>query len=76
VSIYDEIGETVVHLRKQKGFTQEDLALECGISPSYLRLIEHGRANPTINELWRLAEALGVELRDPFVVPAASGALR
>jgi len=75
VSIYDEIGETIIFLRKQRGFTQEQLALECGISVSYLRLIEHGKANPTINELWRIAEVLEVTLRNPFVVPAAAGAL-
>jgi len=75
VSIYGEIGETIVHLRKQKGFTQEDLALECEISTSYLCLIEHGRANPTINELWRIAEALDVQLRDPFDVPVAAGVM-
>jgi len=75
VSIYDEIGETVVSLRKQRGLTQEQLALECGISVSYLRLIEHGNANPTIHELGRIAEALEVELRNPFAVPAAVGVL-
>lgn len=75
MSIFDEIGETIIFLRKQRGFTQEQLALECAISVSYLRLIEHGDANPTINELWRIAEVLEVELRNPFAVPAAVGAL-
>ncbi len=75
MSIYDEIGETIIYLRRRKGFTQEQLALECEISVSYLRLMEHGDANPTINELWRIAEVLGVELRNPFAVPAAAGAL-
>lgn len=75
MSIFDEIGETIIYLRKLKGFTQEELALECGISVSYLRLIEHGDANPTINELWRLAEVLDVEFQNPFVMPAAAGVL-
>lgn len=47
--------------------------LECAISVSYLRLIEHGNANPTINELWRIAEVLGVELRNPFAVSVPIG---
>lgn len=75
MSIFDEIGETIIYLRKLRGFTQEELALECGISVSYLRLIEHVDANPTINELWRLAEVLDVELQNPFVMPAAAGVL-
>ncbi len=76
VSIYAEIGETIIYLRKQKGFTQEFLALECEISVSYLRLIEHGTGNPTINELWRIAEVLEVELRNPFAVSTTVGTAR
>ncbi len=71
--IHDEIGETIVRLRKERGYTQEQLALECGISVSYLRRIEHGDANPTINELWLIAEMLEVNLRNPFEVPIALG---
>ena len=75
MSIYEEIGETIVYLRKEKGLTQENLALETGISVSYLRLIEHGKANPTINEPWKIAEVLEVELRNPFAVAVAAGAV-
>ena len=73
MSIYEEIGETIVYSRKAKGLTQENLALETGISVAYLRLIEHGEATPTINELWKIAEVLDVELRNPFA--AAVGAV-
>ncbi|MBE5817266.1 MAG: helix-turn-helix transcriptional regulator, partial [Clostridiales bacterium] len=48
---------------------QEKLALECEISPSYLRLIEHGIANPTINELLKIAQVLSVNLQNPFPLP-------
>ena len=59
MSIFDEIGETIICLCKLKGFTQEGLALECGIIVSYLRLIEHGDAYPpstssgTLPRSWR-----------------------
>lgn len=75
MSIFDEIGITIISIRKQKGLTQEQLALECEISVSYLRLIEHGAANPTINELLLIADVLGVRLRNPFVLPAPVSAL-
>ena len=73
MSIYNEIGDSIVLLRTQRNFTQEKLALECGISISYLRLIEHGKANPTIKELGRIATVLDVELRNPLTpaMPAA-----
>lgn len=69
MSIFQEIGNTIVSLHKAKGLTQEALALECEISVSYMRLMEHGKANPTINELWRNAEVLDVELRNPIFSP-------
>lgn len=49
VSINEDIGKAIVNIRKQKGLSQEYLALECDMSVSYLRRIEHGTANPTIN---------------------------
>ena len=76
MSIFEEIGNTIIFLRKERGFTQEALALECEISVSYMRLMEHGKANPTINELWRIAEVLEVELRNPFAVPAVVGGVQ
>lgn len=72
MSIYDEIGNTIVWMRKQKEMTQEWLALECEISISYLRRIEHGTANPTIGELYIIARALDMELRNPLVVPVGA----
>ena len=53
MSIFVEIGTTIVSLRKEKGLTQEQLALECEISVSYLRRIEHGEANPMHCGAWR-----------------------
>ena len=56
-----EIGRTVVVMRERKGLTQEKLALEAEMSVTYLRRIEHGRANPTLRALDRAA-ILGMEL--------------
>lgn len=75
MSMYDDIGRAIIFLRKQRGFTQERLALECCISVSYLRRVEHGTANPTIRLLSRISSVLEVELRNPFVIPQPVGAL-
>ena len=75
MSILDEIGDAIVYLRKRENFTQEELALECGTSVSYLRRIEHGVANPTINELSTIAKVLNVELRNPFLDAVVAGVL-
>lgn len=71
--IFIDIGKTIVYLRKQKGMTQEQLALECEISVSYLRRMEHGEANPTFKELLKIADVLEVDLRNPFDVSIPVG---
>lgn len=69
MTIHDDIGRTIVTARALRGLSQEQLALECEMSVSYLRRIEHGAANPTINELSRIADALEAEFRNPICMP-------
>ncbi len=70
MSLYEEIGNSIVAARKEKGFTQERLALEANVSPAYLRLIEKGSANPTIKELNRVVTPMGIALTNPVAFSA------
>lgn len=56
------IGIRIAELRKNVGFTQEQLAAKMEISSKYLSSIERGRENPTLSTLIKLAEALNVDL--------------
>lgn len=56
------IGDSIVAARKEKGFTQERLALEVNVSPTYLRRIEKGTANPPIKELDHVVTPMGIAL--------------
>lgn len=58
------LGENVRRLRKLKGVSQEELALDAGMKRSYLSDLERGTRNPTVRALGRLAIALGVEPSD------------
>ena len=69
MTIHNDIGGTTGKTRALRNLSQEQLALECEMSVSYLRRIEHGAANPTINELSRIADALGAEFQNPISVP-------
>ena len=69
MTIHNDIGGTIGKTRALRDISQEQLALECEMGVSYLRRIEHGTANPTVNELSRIAEALGAEFRNPIYVP-------
>jgi len=66
-----QFGYSLRTIRKQAGLSQEDLATKAGFSRSYYTEIETGKRNISILNLYRLAEALGIEsahlLRPPFV---------
>ena len=53
-------GQRVIELRKEKGWSQEHLALESGLARSYLGGVERGQRNIAVLNIYRLAEALGV----------------
>ena len=69
MTIHNDIGGTIGKTRALRDISQEQLALECEMSVSYLRRIEHGTANPTINEFSHIAAVLGAEFRNPIYVP-------
>jgi len=55
------LGKTIRKLRKQLKMTQEDLAFETGISDSYISKIEADKKLPTINQIKKISNVLGVE---------------
>lgn len=57
-------GRRVRDLRRERGISQEDLAHLAGVDRSYAGAIERGEQNLSLNNMWRLADALGVHLRD------------
>ncbi|CAH1745180.1 protein of unknown function [Thauera humireducens] len=51
-------------LRKERGLSQEVLAERAGLHRNFISLIERGESQPTIDTLFRLADALGVPAVD------------
>ncbi|MFA7416152.1 MAG: helix-turn-helix transcriptional regulator [Rhizobium sp.] len=58
------VGRNFARLRREKGLTQEDVALRSGFSQQYLSGLESGKRNPTIVTLYELAQALHVSHMD------------
>lgn len=52
-------GRRVSMLRKERGMSQEQLALESGLARSYLGGVERGQRNIALLNIVRLSEALG-----------------
>ena len=59
-----QLGQNLRRLRKERGLTQEQLALEAGLDMSYISEVESGQWNITINTALKLTEALAVKLVD------------
>lgn len=57
-----EIGNTIIKLRKAKGISQESLAAEAGIDRRYMSDIEQGKRNLSLDILNRLAAFFGIPL--------------
>lgn len=58
------IPENIKKIRREKGLTQKELGKLCGMADSAIRRYESGRANPKINTLIKIAEALNCEVSD------------
>ena len=54
------LGKRLRKLRKGKGWSQEQLALECGLDRTYIGGIEQGRRNVGLINICKLAEVLNV----------------
>jgi transcriptional regulator with XRE-family HTH domain len=54
------VGNNLRRLRNQRGLSLEKLSKLSGVSRAMLGQIELGQSAPTINVLWKIANALGV----------------
>jgi transcriptional regulator with XRE-family HTH domain len=64
--IQKHFGDRVRELRKQKGLSQESLALACDLDRSYIGGVERGERNISLLNIHKIAEALGVAVRELF----------
>lgn len=55
-----DIGAAVTRLREAKGWTQQRLAEEAGLSQPYVANVEAGRYGASLTVAQALAQALGV----------------
>jgi transcriptional regulator with XRE-family HTH domain len=67
------IGPLLKEWRTVRGKSQLDLALDAEVSARHLSFLESGRARPSAEMVLRLAEALGLPLRERNAMLVASG---
>ena len=54
------IGENLSKLRKDRGYSFDQMSQLTGVSKSMLSQIENGKSNPTVSTLWKISTALKV----------------
>ena len=57
-------GERLKDRRRALGLTQAQLFEQTGITAAYISLVERGQANPTLDTMVKLADAIGAEVWD------------
>lgn len=67
MSLQENLGRTIVRLRREKGFSQESFANEAGIDRRYMSDIENGKRNISIDILERICNKLGMKMSELFV---------
>jgi transcriptional regulator with XRE-family HTH domain len=64
LAIQRRFGERVRAVRKQKGLSQEALALACDLDRTYVGGVERGERNISLVNIHKISSALGVKAKD------------
>jgi len=54
-------GDALREIRREKGISQEQVALDSGLDRTYMSLIERGVQSPTLRSVVKIAKVLGVK---------------
>lgn len=58
------LGELIRAVRKEKGWSQDELAERSGLNASTISLLERGKHAPELGTLMRIVEALGMDFAE------------
>lgn len=68
----EQLGQRVRELRLLRGWSQEDLGVQCNLDRTYVSGIERGVRNPTLTVISALAAGLRVSVAELFLDKAGS----
>ncbi len=66
MNIKESLGLRISSLRKDKGLSQEKLALRSGLDRTYINSVENGKRNVSIVNISKIAKALKISLKRLF----------
>lgn len=59
--IKKQLGQKIKELRLKAGYSQEELAARAGLHRTYMSDIERGERNVSVENIQKIAKALGVK---------------
>ena len=62
------VGERIRNLRKERGWSQEELGEKADLHHTYVGAIERGEKNASIDTLEKIAVAFNIEILDLFAL--------
>lgn len=62
--ILKKLGQKLKFYRKNADFTQEYLAEQVGVHPTYIGKLESGKNNPSFMLLYKMSNALSISLKE------------
>jgi len=62
------VGERIRNLRKERGWSQEELGETADLHHTYVGAVERGEKNASLDTLDKIADALGIEMVDLFTL--------
>lgn len=65
-SVRKVFGKRIRDLRKQKGYSQEQLADRADLHRTYIGAIERGEQNVSLDNIAKIAKALSVRIEEFF----------
>jgi transcriptional regulator with XRE-family HTH domain len=65
-NILIEFGEKVQEFRKERGYSQEELAYRSGLHRTYIGMIERAEKNITLKNIEKIANALEMNIYQFF----------
>lgn len=64
--VLEKFGSRVRELRKQKGWSQEEFASECGLDRTYISGLEKGRRNVSLKNIDKICKCFNISKKDFF----------
>jgi len=66
IQVRKKFGKRLREIRKIAGLSQEELGFKANIHRTYIGAVERGEQNVSLDNIYKLAQALKVEMKELF----------